>query len=523
MIIDKTVVDYRQPNGQVGKKLLVSYVNKEGTVSFLQYPIQPQDMFCWKTCTAAKADPEFYEFDYEKNDYKKDENGNMIKRRWMSYDDKYVARFPVKELPEYRLTELLCSFGDRIKEIYEMYPINPLFYDIETEVKDSVPDPNVADVQINTIAGVTFPKAILWSRKPLTEEEMDWIREKVRTHSQVHATDPTKRDYTSKYEVEFRIFDNEHDMLADFVDYCVPIACVCGYNSFGFDNPLLRNRCLKNAVDFDKISPVHKCFRLNFTPRAGGHKVDVMLPQHKAWGDLLITLRQFYVGPALENMTLDFISKTFLSFQKVAHKWTYAEGFDTDRADYCYYNIIDTINTELIAKETGLLNVWFMLSSILRVNLYDTYSTIRPVECVMQNFIYKDFKVIPSDKKKVPETQEEYSGAFVWPSRPQIARMVGGLDFASLYPSIIREFNMSPETYKGRANDKDDRSDKDLIYTASGVLYERNRSGIIPNILTYYFAQRKQAKNDMKQADTEHQYYSDILEKRLSAAKIENN
>jgi DNA polymerase elongation subunit (family B) len=141
----------------------------------------------------------------------------------------------------------------------------------------------------------------------------------------------------------------------------------------------------------------------------------------------------------------------------------------------------------------------------------------------MQNFIYKDFKVIPSDKKKVPENQEEYSGAFVWPSRPQIARMVGGLDFASLYPSIIREFNMSPETYKGRANDKDDRSDKDLIYTASGVLYERNRSGIIPNILTYYFAQRKQAKNDMKQADTEHQYYSDILEKRLSAAKIDNN
>ena len=68
MIINKKQMDYRKPDGTTGKKLVVSYTNKEGGVSFLQYPLQESDMFVWKTCSQAKADPEFYEYDYEKNE-----------------------------------------------------------------------------------------------------------------------------------------------------------------------------------------------------------------------------------------------------------------------------------------------------------------------------------------------------------------------------------------------------------------------------------------------------------------------
>ena len=517
MIINKKQMEYRTTEGNIGQKLVVSYTNKDGGVSFLQYPLKDSDMFVWKTCSQAKADPEFYEYDYEKNEYKRDENGNYIKRRWMTYDNKFVARYPVKELPDYRMNELLCSFGKQVDTIFDMPVCVPLFYDIETEVtEEGVPSPDDATVQINTIAATQGKKAILWSRKPLTEEEMNWIREKVEMHSETYATDRTKANLTKGYTVEFRIFDSEYELLKDFVDYTKDIAIVAGYNSYGFDFSMVRNRCIKNGIDYDAISPTHRTYNLNFTPRSGGHKINVMLPEDRVYGDVMLCIRQWYVGPALENHTLDYVSEKFLSFKKVSHTWTYAEGFEKNRPEYCYYNIIDTINTQQIAIETGLLNVWLMLASILRISCYDAFSTIKPVETVMQNFIYNDFKVIPSDKKKIPEEQEKYEGAFVWPSKPQIARMIGGLDFASLYPSIMRQFLISPETYIEKRS-KDYKPKEDEVMTSSGAVYRRDEKAIISSILTHYFGLRKDAKWEMKNADTELQYYSAILERRKAA------
>ena len=67
-----------------------------------------------------------------------------------------------------------------------------------------------------------------------------------------------------------------------------------------------------------------------------------------------------------------------------------------------------------------------MLTSILRIDSYDAFSTIRPTETVMSNFMYPDYKVIPSDRKKIPNDQEGFEGAFVCISVPGVYRMVGG-------------------------------------------------------------------------------------------------
>lgn len=44
-----------------------------------------------------------------------------------------------------------------------------------------------------------------------------------------------------------------------------------------------------------------------------------------------------------------------------------------------------------------------------------------------------------------------FEGAFVFPTIPGVYRGgIGTIDFASLYPSIIRAINISPETYVGK-------------------------------------------------------------------------
>ena len=91
--------------------------------------------------------------------------------------------------------------------------------------------------------------------------------------------------------------------------------------------------------------------------------------------------------------------------------------------------------------------------------------------------------------------------------------MVGGLDFASLYPSIVRQFGVSPEVFIKKDINYIPKVDE--IKMASGAIYKKDKNALIPRILTEYQARRKQAKNDMKQASTEQEYYEAILERRL--------
>jgi hypothetical protein len=65
MIIHKEQVPYKFPDGRNGWKLITSYINNEGKVAFLQYPIPQEQMFEWKYATRGNADPPFYEYDYK--------------------------------------------------------------------------------------------------------------------------------------------------------------------------------------------------------------------------------------------------------------------------------------------------------------------------------------------------------------------------------------------------------------------------------------------------------------------------
>jgi len=93
-------------------------------------------------------------------------------RRWMSYDNKFVKRYPVKKLPELRINEILNSFGHAVDPLFEMNIPNTWWCDIEVAVSDEgFPDPEDAFTPINTISLTKFPRTIIWSRKNLTEQE----------------------------------------------------------------------------------------------------------------------------------------------------------------------------------------------------------------------------------------------------------------------------------------------------------------------------------------------------------------
>ena len=326
MIIHKEQVDCILPDGTPGKKLIVSYVDKEGNVKFLQYPIPKEQMFEWKYATKATADPPFQEYDFENNCFKTDENGNPIIRQWKSYDNKYVKRKEVNKLPELRLNELLNSFGKAVDPIFEMNIPNTWWCDIETDVTDEgFPDPEEASTPINTISLTKFPKTIIFSRKDLSKEDQQWVQTQIDNYSK----DNNGTDITKGYEFEFKYFTTEKEMLEAFIDFIIPITAIAGWNFLGFDWLYIYNRCKMHGIDINRLSPTRNMTTFKITPRAGGNTINVKIPYHKIIYDYLLVYKTWDMTIKVkENNTLDFVASKALNIKKVNHVWGFKEFYE---------------------------------------------------------------------------------------------------------------------------------------------------------------------------------------------------
>ena len=425
MIIHKEQIDDLLPDGTPTKRLLVSYIDKQKEIKFLQYPIPADQMFEWHYTTQKFADPPFQEYDFVKQAYKFNEDGTPVMHQWKSYDNKFVRKVATKELKEMRINEILNSFGSAVDPLFEMNVPDTWWCDIETEVSDEgFPDPEEASTRINTISMTQFPRTIIFSRKNLTEEEKDYIQHSIDNYSEQN----NGTDITKGYTFEFRYFPTEKEMLEDFVDFITPIPAISGWNFLAFDWLYIYNRCKQNNIDIEKISPTRKFTTFKITPRSGGKTINVKVPMHKIVYDYLLVYKSWdqIINPK-ENNTLDFVANKALGIKKVNHEWGFKEFYENHFAEYVFYNCIDTILVEHIDRTLKTAEIWYMLSCVLRIELNVAFSTIQPTHVVMCNFEYPHYKVFPDAKREIGE-QADFEGAFVWPTRPGLFKYIGGLD-----------------------------------------------------------------------------------------------
>ena len=126
--------------------------------------------------------------------------------------------------------------------------------------------------------------------------------------------------------------------------------------------------------------------------------------------------------------------------------------------------------------------------------------------------MYRDGYVFPDEKREVTESRE-YQGAFVYDPIPGVYRNIIALDFASLYPTTLRQFNISPDTFITK--DKNRKPHPNEIRCVSGAVYRKDVEGMLPKICTSFYNQRKAYKKDMKVAIQEMYDLKDIYEKRF--------
>lgn len=497
MIINTEVRDAFNPHsGITEKQLVISYVDNKGGIQFLHGFIPKDQMYNW-----------YYA---KEGDYRYDQE-------YLSWDFKRVKKVPSDSyLCDTRVREIICdilSANENTRIINELNIPDTAFCDIEVNVTDDgFPDAQHANNPVNTISWVHGTEVTVLGRTFLTGDQIASIQKRIDEHCSI---------FDEKYTFYYRYHENEYDLLMDFFEnFMKEIACVTGWNYFGYDYPYLYNRAKKLGIDMIEIIMRDSLkSTTSYGPQnAKSREERIILPMHKMMYDYMEIYAKWdrAISPK-ESNKLDWVSEKALGVKKVVHELGFKALWEQKPDDYVFYNAVDSILVREIDKKLKTAQTFFTLANLLHVPALTAFSPVQSLQTVQTEYLYKEKRIFPKVKKEMNNSDESYTGAFVYEPIPGIYKNVIALDFASLYPSTIRQFNISPDTYMGK--DINYQRKPNEIKTISGAVYARDFDGFVPKILTDFYKQRKVFKKEMQIAEKEKGYLEEVLERRLKSCK----
>ncbi|MHA1953565.1 MAG: DNA-directed DNA polymerase I [Candidatus Heimdallarchaeaceae archaeon] len=293
--------------------------------------------------------------------------------------------------------------------------------------KDKIPSPHAAEEEVISIGisdnqGETTVYVLNKEKKPLDK---------------------------TKTQRKFIEFDNEKELLEAVFRKISEYPIVITFNGDNFDFLYLDNRAKKLEID-RKLIPFVRTRTQDVYLASGAH-IDLYRFFRQP------AMRIYAFGGAYDRVTLDELGKTLLGKEKLK-----LEKFiwDLDLEELIEYNARDSeITLELTTfNNNQAIELIFMLSRITKMPIDDF--TRSSVSIWIQNWMYNEHRLrnylIPRREdilrlKGDTSTEaiikgKKYQGAIVISPQVGIWWDVHVLDFASLYPSLIKTRNLSYET-----------------------------------------------------------------------------
>ena len=150
--------------------------------------------------------------------------------------------------------------------------------------------------------------------------------------------------------------------------------------------------------------------------------------------------------PNQESFRLDYIAQQELGQKKLDHS-----EFDTFKDFYTHgwqkfveYNIVDVELVDRMEDKLKLIELALTMAYNAKVNYQDIFYQVRLWDCIIYNELKRKNIVIPS--KSRTSKDEKYAGAYVKEPIPGKYDWVVSFDLNSLYPHLIMQYNISPET-----------------------------------------------------------------------------
>jgi DNA polymerase-2 len=207
--------------------------------------------------------------------------------------------------------------------------------------------------------------------------------------------------------------------------------------------------------------------------------------------DGLALMRSAWVR--LDDYRLETAARTLLGKGKlIAGEHRAAEieaAYHHDPARLAAYNLEDARLVLELLERTGLVELTVGRSLLTGMQLDRVSAQIAAVDSLYLRALRARGRVAPSVEGARDGEVASITGGLVLESRPGLYRNIVVFDFKSLYPSLIRTFNIDPLTHVPAP-----AVDAAVIRTPGGAAFRRDEPGILPALVARLWDERAQAR-----------------------------
>ena len=181
---------------------------------------------------------------------------------------------------------------------------------------------------------------------------------------------------------------------------------------------------------------------------------------------------------------------------------TFRDWYTNDYQSFVDYNINDVELVDAMEDKMKLIELALTMAYEAKTNYNDVYSQVRMWDVTIYNFLKEKHMVVPM--RRIADGAEKYEGAYVKDPQTGLHNWVMSFDLNSLYPHLIMQYNISPETLATESNsevsvDKMLEKSVEIIddgytVTPNGARFRKDFQGFLPQLMEKMYNDRVKFK-----------------------------
>ena len=440
---------------------------------------------------------------------------------WKTLDGRYAKPIQFDTVGAAR------DFKDKYKDVegfevhgYDRYLYQYISSEFSNEVDYDIKTLKITSLDIEVACENGFPNVRECAESLLAITVQDFQTRKLK----VFAT----RDYhNTRKDVDFIYCDSEEHLLRSFLAYWQTDFpdVLTGWNCELYDVPYICGRLerLFGEKEMRQMSPWGMVKREEMEIKG---RTQIL---YNMFGINVLDYMDLYkkfTYTNQESYRLDHIANVELGQKKLDHSEyeNFKDFYTKDWQKFIDYNIKDVELVTRLEDKMKLIELAIALAYDAKVNLKDVYYQVRMWDTLIYNFLSARNVVVPPAKRA--NKDEKYAGAYVKEPIPGKYDWVVSFDLNSLYPHLIMQYNISPETLcesrhpsasVERILGNSCEIDPKYATCANGAQYRKDVHGFLPEMMKKIYDERVQSKKLMLIAKQEYEKApSTELEKAIS-------
>jgi len=367
----------------------------------------------------------------------------------------------------------------------------------ETELKFDIEQIKLTTIDIEVKSEYGFPDVESCAEEILLITLQDYTTKQIRTWG--------LGAFNNKQEnVIYKSFRTEYELLTDFINWWMiednTPEVITGWNSKLYDIPYLCRR-------IDRILGEKLKKRMSPWGLVTEEETFIAGRKHISYDiggvsqlDYLDLYKKF-TYKAQESYRLDYIASVELGQKKLDHSEfdTFKDFYTKGWQKFVEYNIIDVELVDRLEDKMKLIELALTMAYDAKVNYEDVFYQVRMWDTIIYNYLKRRNIVIPPKNRS--NKNDKYAGAYVKEPIPGKYDWVVSFDLNSLYPHLIMQYNISPETLldtrhpsvtvdKILSEEVTFEMYKDNAVCANGAMYRKDVRGFLPELMEKMYNER---------------------------------